>query len=84
MYLPFRYELPTDFLKEGDVRLVSVLGYYTDWNICGIKFTFSNGTRQITTNLFGFEQNPKGQPTTTKEIVLTQPVTKVSHLMANT
>jgi hypothetical protein len=53
VYKPFKFVLPSDFLAEGDVKLTSIEGFYTDYNICGLQFTFNNGSKEFKTDLFG-------------------------------
>jgi hypothetical protein len=60
-YVSFKSSLPLEYLQEGDVSLKSVEGFYTDYNIVGLQFTFYNGKKEFTTGLLGVESN--GKPT---------------------
>lgn len=76
--------LPTEFLREGDVRLSNIEAYYTDYSIVGIQFIFRNGEKEATTELFGLSQSSNGKVTTKKYITIEEQITSVSHLAVNT
>jgi hypothetical protein len=50
----------------------------------GVRFRFSNGKTEFTTQIFGTETSSNGKPVTAQTINLNEPVTKISHLMINT
>ena len=83
MYIDFSYTLPKEFISVGPVFLRSVSGYYDTVNLDGIKFCFSNGQSEITTQLFGNYTDPK-QPTIPKTFYLESPVASVDFLLINT
>lgn len=83
-YVPFKFILPAEYLRSGDSQLKSVLAYYTDFNMCGIQFTFNNGITDYVTELYGVSQNPNGKPTSSQIFNVTDPITSVNHLMINT
>lgn len=87
VYVGFKLIFPTEFLREGDIWLSKVKAYYTDYNIIGMQFTFGNRVMEHTTQLIGRSRAYNEGPivkTLEKEIVVTEPITKISQLCVNT
>lgn len=88
VYIGFKLIFPTEFLREGDVVLTKVKAYYTDYNIIGMQFTFGNRVKEHTTQLIGrmvaYNEEKENITTLEKEIIITEPVTKIEHLCVNT
>ena len=45
--------LTKEFITVGDVQIKQVDTWFTDFNMLGVKFRFSNGKTDFTTVIFG-------------------------------
>ena len=52
-YDPFSYVLPSSFVQNRNVMIKEYTAYYDEYNMEGVQFTFTNGFRTETTEVFG-------------------------------
>ena len=52
-YSDFEYNLPEDFVKEGNPQIESYTAWSDENNIKAIQFVFTNDKRKIRTPIFG-------------------------------
>jgi hypothetical protein len=83
VYVPYNFLLPVSFLRNGDVQLVSVQGYYTDYSMIGVQFSFKAGSQATTSPLFGVSKSATLN-TSSKQMNITSTVTSVTRMMVNT
>jgi hypothetical protein len=62
-YEAFFELLDKDWVAKGNPRLQNFEAWYDDYNIEGMRFTFSNGDTDFTTPVYGLQKDRKGTPT---------------------
>jgi hypothetical protein len=73
-YSDFKYNLPEDFINEGNPQIASYTAWFDENNIKAIQFIFTNGAKQLKTPLFGSITQPD---LSQKTVTLSTPVMSV-------
>ena len=63
-YVPFNFTLTHEFITAGEVQIKQVDTWFTDFNMLGARFTFSNSKTEFTTVIFGTDTSSNGKPVT--------------------
>jgi len=67
-YETFFELLPKTWVAKGNPRLQNFEAWYDDYNIEGMRFTFSNGDTDFITPVYGLKQDRKGTPTNYEKV----------------
>ncbi len=73
-YSDFKYNLPEDFINEGNPQIASYTAWFDENNIKAMQFIFTNGAKQLKTPLFGSITQPD---LSQKTVTLSTPVMSV-------
>jgi hypothetical protein len=79
-YSDFKYNLPEDFINEGNPQIASYTAWFDENNIKAMQFIFTNGKKQLKTPLFGSITQPD---LSQKTMTLSTPVMSVQSSMIN-